>query len=83
MQDERWQQAIIGLVTLDLEGKIVAVNQTFTDLVGYTATELCGNHIEKVMNNGSSFFFHSWAVSIFPDVCTPNVSYVSAIFWCT
>ena len=34
MQDERWQQAIIGLVTLDLEGKIVAVNQTFTDLVG-------------------------------------------------
>ena len=59
MQDERWQQAIIGLVTLDLEGKIVAVNQTFTDLVGYTATELCGNHIEKVMNNGSRFFFHS------------------------
>ena len=57
MQDERWQQAIIGLVTLDLEGKIVAVNQTFTDLVGYTATELCGNHIEKVMNNGSRFFF--------------------------
>lgn len=59
MQDERWQQAIIGLVTLDLEGKIVAVNQTFTDLVGYAAAELCGNHIEKVMNNGSRFFFHS------------------------
>lgn len=59
MQEERWQYAIIGLVTLDLEGKVVAVNQTFLDLVGYSEAELCGNHIEKVMNNGSKFFFHS------------------------
>jgi len=59
MHDERWQYAIIGLVTLDLEGKIVSANQTFIDLVGYSKTELYGNHIEKVMNNGSKFFFHS------------------------
>ncbi|MDK2780205.1 MAG: hypothetical protein PWP61_502 [Trichococcus sp.] len=47
MHDERWQYAIIGLVTLDLEGKIVSANQTFIDLVGYSKTELYGNHIEK------------------------------------
>lgn len=59
MYEKRWQQAVIGLVSLDLEGNMVEVNHAFTDLVGYTKEELVGSHIEKVMNNGSKFFFHS------------------------
>lgn len=59
MYDKRWQCSIIALVTLDLAGNIIATNQRFIDLVGYSEAELCGNHIEKVMNNSSKFFFHS------------------------
>ena len=59
MYDKRRQCSIIALVTLDLSGNILAANQRFLELVGYSEKELYGNHIEKVMNNGSRFFFHS------------------------
>lgn len=49
----------MALVTLDLAGNIIAVNQRFIELVGYSEVELYGHHIEKVMNNSSKFFFHS------------------------
>ena len=59
MYDKIWQQAIIPLVTLDFGGDILAVNDTFVELVGYSAGELVGHNFEKVMDNGARFFFNS------------------------
>lgn len=59
MYDKIWQQAIIPLVTLNFGGDILAVNDTFVKLVGYSAEELVGQHFEMVMDNGARFFFNS------------------------
>lgn len=51
--------AMLPLVTINLEGEIKQVNKRFSDLVGYSANELEGSHIEKVMDSGVRFFFNS------------------------
>lgn len=59
MYDKIWQQAIIPLVTVNFGGDILTVNDTFVELVGYSAEELVGHNFEKVMDNGTRFFFNS------------------------
>lgn len=70
MFDNHWQQAVIGLVTMDSEGNMIRMNKAFTDLVGYDQEELLWHHFEKVMNNGSKFFFHSM---VYPKIRIENV----------
>ncbi|GEN58032.1 hypothetical protein GCM10012290_25820 [Halolactibacillus alkaliphilus] len=59
MEETRWDEAIASFVSLNLAGHIVNCNQTFSDFVKYTKSELNGAHIEHVLNNAGRFFFHS------------------------
>lgn len=59
MDDKRWQQAIIPLMTMDFEGNIRTVNDSFLEMVDYSVEELIGEHFEKLMDNGTKFFFNS------------------------
>ncbi|GAE92085.1 hypothetical protein JCM21714_1066 [Gracilibacillus boraciitolerans JCM 21714] len=56
---KRLDDAACGIVTIDIQGHIVTVNTTFSNLIGYTKEELKNNHIESLLNNANKLFFHS------------------------
>lgn len=41
-----------GVIELGLDGTILKVNQTYLDMLGYTAQELVGQHVSKVLEPG-------------------------------
>lgn len=59
MDENRWKQTMIPLVTTSLEGRIKSVNNRFIELTGFSKEELVGSHLEKVMDSGVRFFFNS------------------------
>jgi PAS domain S-box-containing protein len=45
-----YEYALAGITLLDLEGRIVACNRAFCDLVGYSEAELCGTHFAPLIH---------------------------------
>ncbi|WP_058308940.1 sensor domain-containing diguanylate cyclase [Gracilibacillus massiliensis] len=56
---DRLDNAACGLLTIDLQGHIISINNTFSNLVGFTKEELENNHIELLLNNANKLFFHT------------------------
>ncbi|MCU0759203.1 MAG: PAS domain S-box protein [Steroidobacteraceae bacterium] len=53
---DRWP---CGLLSLDPGGRIVAVNRSLGDGLGYLAEELLGQSIDRLLPAGSRIFFHA------------------------
>ena len=54
--DLAYQQAACGLLTTDGEGRIVKVNQTFCDWLGYRADDLLSTRLQNLLTMGSRIF---------------------------
>lgn len=58
--DERLKYAPCGYISITHEGIVTDVNQTFLDLMGYTAEELLHKHLESIMSTANKLIFHSY-----------------------
>ena len=58
--DELINNAPCGFVRFLDDGKVVEVNQTLADMLGYQQTDLCGYHVEKILPPGGRIFYHTY-----------------------
>ena len=49
-----------GFVAFADDGTMVEVNQTLTELLGYTRLELLGWHVDKILPPGGRIFYHTY-----------------------
>ena len=58
--EERLKNAPCGFLSIDYEGYIVAVNDTFLIEMNYEQDELVGKHVEKICRPPARMIFHSY-----------------------
>ncbi|OCA92137.1 sensor domain-containing diguanylate cyclase [Pseudobacillus wudalianchiensis] len=58
--DERLDRAPCGYMTINSQGIISYVNQTFLDMGGYSRDDLMNHHIESIMSMANKFLFHTY-----------------------
>lgn len=73
--EERLRHAPCGFLSLDHEGNIVEINDTFLNEMGYQREQLLGQHVEYLCKSAAKMIFHSYFY--------PNISlygYVKELF---
>lgn len=63
--DERLRNAPCGFFSLDGQGCMIEINQTFLDWMGYKEENLIGKHVESILPTSTRLIFHSY---FFPNV---------------
>lgn len=58
--DERLKEAPCGFLSIDYDGYMTEVNQTFLEWIGYTEEELIGKHLEYLLPISNKVMFHSY-----------------------
>lgn len=58
--EERFKNAPCGFLSIDYEGNIVAVNDTFLIEMDYEQDELVGKHVEVICRPPARMIFHSY-----------------------
>ena len=58
--EERFKNAPCGFLSIDYEGYIVAVNDTFLIEMDYEQDELVGKHVEVICRPPARMIFHSY-----------------------
>lgn len=58
--DDRLRFAPCGYVSINHEGIITDVNQTFLDRMGYKQVDLVHKHFESIMSTANKLIFHSY-----------------------
>lgn len=58
--EERFKNAPCGFLSIDYEGNIVAVNDTFLIEMNYEQDELVGKHVEIICRPPARMIFHSY-----------------------
>ncbi|WP_431028488.1 sensor domain-containing diguanylate cyclase [Lysinibacillus sp. LZ02] len=58
--DERLKEAPCGFISMNHEGFITEVNQTFLHWMGYVEEELVGKHFESLLPISNKLIFHSY-----------------------
>lgn len=57
---ERLNYAPCGFMSITLEGKIIEVNQTFLEWMGYKPEDLLNEHVECLLSMANKLIFHSY-----------------------
>ena len=63
--DERLKQAPCGFISINHDGYITEVNQTFLDWMDYVEEELIGKHLEWLLPVSNKLIFHSY---VYPSI---------------
>ena len=58
--DERLREAPCGFISINHNGYITEINQTFLDWMGYVEEELIGKHLEWLLPISNKLIFHSY-----------------------
>ncbi len=58
--DERLMEAPCGFISINHDGYITEVNQTFLEWMGYVKEELIGKHLECLLSISNKVMFHSY-----------------------
>lgn len=58
--DERLREAPCGFISINHDGYITEVNQTFLEWMGYAKEELIGKHLEYLLPISNKLIFHSY-----------------------
>lgn len=63
--DERLRNAPCGFFSIDEQGYIMEINQTFLEWTGYEEGKLIGKHVESILPMSTRLIFHSY---FFPNI---------------
>ncbi|MFF2446394.1 sensor domain-containing diguanylate cyclase [Neobacillus sp. NPDC058068] len=58
--DERLIEAACGFISIDHNGSIIEVNNTFLEWMGFKQENLVGKHFESLLTTGNKLIFHSY-----------------------